>query len=688
MLTIQNLCKYYDKNKINEQYVLKNISFSLPNTGLISIFGPSGCGKTTLLNMLAGLDTPTSGTICYDDKPITDSFRYHNVGVIFQDYLLLEDKTVEENIRLGCLEATDQDLEDTLKALQISSLKDRKVSKLSGGEKQRVSIGRAIIKKPAYLVADEPTGNLDLKNRMRVMQILKSLSTHMLVILVSHDKELVIKYSDRIITLSDGEITNDRLVTQPTDHPTHEVMHNKHKFNLSSYLKDSFNMKYKTNFIIILCMITLTMLICFLSASVTGYKHQSANIENHYITLHKSPSYETFEKMKSKGHFQFDIDTSDITLAENKEFVTASKQLSIKNDTMKIYPYNDEKILFSAPKKYSTSTEAYLTLALANRLIKEGRLNSSNGFIQIKDLHFTSAADLLGSIVNNPNSLLEITGIVESNMEGILYTDSYYAIEKGITVLEKNTYFIPYSIYKKYNPQAPQVQKGNVLLLGFKEKPSEGLNNFGVKNNIYNIQDSYEEVLMLNQKKVQYVLNDYDYYEECNLKLFYTTHIDEVASLLDKENTTYELNALEMYKKIDATSKAIRNIILSITIILLIFSLFFVFLDIENYVNHQINDIIVLRCIGITKGQMIRAYFIKLLLKFLPNFILGFLISILLTFYIKSYNYQVKFMFQVNAITLLLSLVIGISLQGIVILITLFKKFKPTASTLKMKYKI
>ena len=174
MLTAQNLCKYYDKNKINEQYVLKNISLELPNTGLVSIFGPSGCGKTTLLNMLAGLDNPTSGTVCYNDIPITDSFRYDNVGVIFQDYALLENKTVEENIRIGYLEAIDQVLEDTLRALDILKLKERRVSMLSGGEKQRVSIARAIIKKPAYIVADEPTGNLDLKNRKRVMQIIKS----------------------------------------------------------------------------------------------------------------------------------------------------------------------------------------------------------------------------------------------------------------------------------------------------------------------------------------------------------------------------------------------------------------------------------------------------------------------------------------------------------------------------------
>ncbi|MDE7162413.1 MAG: ABC transporter ATP-binding protein, partial [Anaeroplasmataceae bacterium] len=212
MIKIDNLNKYYDKNKLSEQYVLKDISLTLPDTGLVSIFGPSGCGKTTLLNIIAGLDVPSSGTITYNDEKITDSFRYENVGVIFQDFALIENKTVEENIRIGYLEATAQALKDTLKALDIEKLKDRRVSMLSGGEKQRVAIARAIIKKPAYIVADEPTGNLDLKNRMRVMQILKSLSKHFLVLLVSHDQELVSNYSDRIITLTDGRITQDKIL--------------------------------------------------------------------------------------------------------------------------------------------------------------------------------------------------------------------------------------------------------------------------------------------------------------------------------------------------------------------------------------------------------------------------------------------------------------------------------------------
>ncbi|MCM1131712.1 MAG: ATP-binding cassette domain-containing protein [Roseburia sp.] len=683
MITVQNLCKYYDKNKLSEQYVLKNISLSLPNTGLISIFGPSGCGKTTLLNILSGLDTPTSGTVHYNDIPVTDDFRYENVGVIFQDYSLLEDKTVEENIKLGYLNATDQVLEDTLKALDIVKLKDRRVSMLSGGEKQRVSIARALIKKPAYIVADEPTGNLDLKNRMRVMQILKSLSSHMLVILVSHDQELVSQYSNRIITLADGEVVQDKVISSPNEKTDYEVKIEKNKFNLATYLKDNFKMKHKTNFIVILFMIALTMLICMLSANITGYKYNSASISNNYITLNETLSYEAFNDINDKGNFLFEIELDSIIIPEEKSFTLATNKICIKNSTIKLYPYQNENILYS--KETNTNyKQAYLTLRLAKRLIKEGRIYQQyqQGFITLKDLYITKVEDLLGSNFSSHGRAFEITGIVESDVEGILFNDSYYSFYHRFADI------IPYSVYKHFKPQANEIERGYTIQYGFQPN-NVTIDSLGYKNNIYIIQEqNQEETFILDNATIDYILNDYDYYEETQLSTFYTAHLKEVTSILDNYHISYSLNLTEYKKEVNEASKILAIIFLSVTITFLVFSLFFMIIDTTNYINDQLPDIIVLRNLGITKSEVIHTYYFKLLFKLLPSLIIGFITGILTTYHFKSFNQKTSFMLQVNFITLLLSIVGGFIIISITIYLYLLKRFSFSASTLKIKNKV
>ncbi|MDE6656702.1 MAG: ABC transporter ATP-binding protein [Anaeroplasmataceae bacterium] len=590
MLTVQNLCKYYDKNKINEQYVLKNISLELPNTGLVSIFGPSGCGKTTLLNMLAGLDNPTSGTVCYNDIPITDSFRYDNVGVIFQDYALLENKTVEENIRIGYLEAIDQVLEDTLRALDILKLKERRVSMLSGGEKQRVSIARAIIKKPAYIVADEPTGNLDLKNRMRVMQILKSLSTHMLIILVSHDIELVTKYSDRIITLTDGQVTEDKTLSALESKTNHEAIQRKMKFNLSTYLKDTFQMKNKTNFMLILFMIALTILVCLCSSNITGYKYQSSYLPNQYIRFEKTLSLEAFEKIQNKGAFQYDPIIQNFHLPQEKEFLKLEKMIYIKDYQIKLYPYQNEEILYAMDMANEDNTpKVYLTTALAKRLLKEGKVKpyyTSVGYVTLEKIYFQNIKDFLGSRIFS-RGYYEVIGIADSDVEGILYSDSYFITKNGT---------VPYSIYKKYNPEAPQIENENVLVLGkstTSNKIGEEISGLGPNDAPYKIQDIYDDILSIDGNEVLYVVNDYNYYEANVPRYFYTENLEEVTSILDTEKVLYELPAVEIYKEIDTTLKKVNIIFLAATIVLLFFRLFFILLYTWNYMSNQIFDIII-----------------------------------------------------------------------------------------------
>lgn len=224
MIELKNVTKIYNQGE-EQVAALSDFSCVLGNKGLVTIVGESGCGKTTLLNILSGFDKPTSGKVMINGKDISlfgqdEKNSYHgiDVGFVFQEYNVLEQLTVYENVKLP-LEILDINTEqkeklinDTLSTVGLGSIRNKQVSNLSGGQKQRVAIARACVKKPRIILADEPTGNLDIDNSKIVFELLKKVSNDILVIVVTHDKHLALEYSDRIITLKDGEIESDEKV--------------------------------------------------------------------------------------------------------------------------------------------------------------------------------------------------------------------------------------------------------------------------------------------------------------------------------------------------------------------------------------------------------------------------------------------------------------------------------------------
>ena len=220
MIRISELNKYYNKGKQNEIHVINDISLELPETGIVALFGQSGCGKTTLLNTIGGLDTAASGSVCFDEEqmdPEKDALRNRNIGYIFQNYYLLNDRSVYENVsdslRL-CGLKDEKDIEERVKlALEnvgMTRYLKRTPDTLSAGQQQRVAIARAIVKNPKVLLADEPTGNLDEENTVAIMNLLREISKTRLVILVTHEAELVDYYCDTVIGLSDGRVVSRR----------------------------------------------------------------------------------------------------------------------------------------------------------------------------------------------------------------------------------------------------------------------------------------------------------------------------------------------------------------------------------------------------------------------------------------------------------------------------------------------
>jgi len=223
MIKLEKVNKYFNKHRRNQIHVINNASLELEDKGLIAILGESGSGKTTLLNAIGGLDKVNRGKIYINGKKITkkrantvDKIRNLNIGYIFQDYKLIENISVYENIAMSLKmvgikdkKEIDKRVNYVLEAVKMERFKRRPASMLSGGEKQRVAIARALVKNPSIVIADEPTGNLDSKNSLEVMNIIKAISKEKLVILVTHEVDLAKFYAVRILEMQDGKIVKD-----------------------------------------------------------------------------------------------------------------------------------------------------------------------------------------------------------------------------------------------------------------------------------------------------------------------------------------------------------------------------------------------------------------------------------------------------------------------------------------------
>ena len=244
MIKVEKVNKYFNRFRKNQIHAINNTSLQMGKTGLVAILGPSGCGKTTLLNAIGGLDKTNGGKIYINGKRIngifpgkTDEIRTLNIGYIFQKFLLINDMTVYENVAIvlkmiGVKNKQEirKRVEYVLEKVGMEQYKNRLPTMLSGGQRQRVAIARAIVKNPNIIIADEPTGNLDSKNSLEIMKIIKSISEDKLVVLVTHEKDLAKFFATRIIEVVDGKITSD-----------YENLHNEeldYKLEQNVYLKD------------------------------------------------------------------------------------------------------------------------------------------------------------------------------------------------------------------------------------------------------------------------------------------------------------------------------------------------------------------------------------------------------------------------------------------------------------------
>lgn len=454
MLILKGISKKYNGSK---KEVLKNINLVFDSKGLVTILGSSGCGKSTLLNIIGLIDKPTSGSIYFNGKDITyirgrelDYYHHHHIGFIYQNYNLINSLNVENNINL----LQNNEL-DVLKILSIEKYKKVIVKKLSGGEQQRVSIGRAIVNNPSILLCDEPTGALDSKTGDSIMKVLKRISKKKLVIMVTHDEKLANLYSDRIIRLKDGEIIDDTCVLSiKNETPTYYK--GKFKIKFSKILKivlNNIKIKYKRNILMILAFsIGLLALSCVLGIS-NGFTRSLDNAEKN--SLSEYPIYisetstdaleeldEIFESNKRSEDYIYSVKTINKNIIDNKLF----NLIDTIDAKYKVYNFitKDNKIITNVSNNYLDNVkllkgkkkikdkEALIMLDYNNTI----DANQLRMFNLNKDKY--SLAELLNKKIKINNQKYKIVGIIKNTEDSVMSDNSGIIINKQIG--------IPYSI--------------------------------------------------------------------------------------------------------------------------------------------------------------------------------------------------------------------------------------------------
>ncbi len=223
ILEVKELTKIYGKGG-SQVTALDHVSFQVRKGEFVAIVGASGSGKSTLMNLIGGIDRPTSGDVVVDGRHIFDMdesalaiFRRRNIGIVYQFYNLIPNLTVVENIMLPCLlDNRKPDAKKLAGILEMTGLADRAdhlPGELSGGQNQRVSVGRALINAPAFILADEPTGNLDSKAGRKIMELLTAANRkeNQTLILITHVDKIAL-LADRILTISDGKLIRDEVM--------------------------------------------------------------------------------------------------------------------------------------------------------------------------------------------------------------------------------------------------------------------------------------------------------------------------------------------------------------------------------------------------------------------------------------------------------------------------------------------
>ena len=545
MLKLKNITKTYITG--NEKVeALKGINIEFRKSEFVSILGQSGCGKTTLLNIIGGLDRYTSGDLIINGKSTKefkdrdwDSYRNHSIGFVFQSYNLITHQTVLSNVELALTisgVSKKERRERAIKALEEVGLKDqihKKPNQLSGGQMQRVAIARALVNNPEIILADEPTGALDTKTSVQVMDILKRISKDKLIIMVTHNAELAEKYSSRIIKILDGKITDD-------SNPIKEEKQEEKPKN-SNMKKTS--MKFFTAI-----RLSLNNLMTKKGRTILTAFAGSIGIIGIALILSLSSGVQNYiNRVQEEALTSYPL-TIEETAIDIGSFITEESTQMIKSSTN---DYSDTNKIYS--NNTMTNTLSLLSTKAQTNNLEKFKEYIEKGNSNIKD--YTTAvnyeynlnlqlykADTKDGVVRvNPNTVLEKIGLESGGMQAtISFNDVWSELFENDEINSKMYEIVSGKMPEKYNEV--------VLLVDENNKISDYvLYALGIKD-----QDELEEMYEKIQdgEEIETEVTSYDYDELIGLKyklLLNTDYYDKVDGIwVDKsEDEKYLKEKLE-----------------------------------------------------------------------------------------------------------------------------------------------
>ena len=699
MLELKKIKKDYKTGDF-VQHALKNIDLSFRENEFVAILGPSGSGKTTLLNIIGGLDRYTTGDLIIDGKSTKkfkdkdwDAYRNHAVGFIFQSYNLISHISVLENTMMGMTLSGISFRKRKRKALELLDkvgLKDhayKKPNQLSGGQMQRVAIARALANDPKIILADEPTGALDSKTSMQIMELIKEISKDKLVIMVTHNKELAENYASRIVNMKDGEIIGD---SNPIDNnvKTGNLKITKTSMSFLTALKLSFeNIKTKkgrtilTSFASSIGIIGIALILSLsngFNIEVENFEQDSLSqspimITNQTVqmdenTLNELKEDNEKEKYPSEKMVYSKNDISDTIIHTNKitdDYVNYIDKMDMDNISGISYLKGTNTILLSKNgddykflnDNSSSFTSNILPYSPSDSLIDKnydvlaGKVTDEAGLVLFVDSYNRISSSLLESLGLDDSASFE--DILNKEIK-VIFNDDYYKKINGNFIVEND-------LEKLYDSEESVSIKIMAIVRGKEDKElitgSSGLYYTSAlagevisKNKdslIVKEQEKLDYNVLTHQKFDENTTKDsvlgylgadvlpmaiYIYPKDFDTKDKITDYLDEYNDGKDEEDVIQYTDMAEMISSLSG------NIMDAITIVLIAFSsislvVSSIMIGIITYISvlERTKEIGVLRALGARKKDITRVFNAETFIIGVFSGLLGVAIAYLLT---------------------------------------------------------